>query len=301
MRDCEDKNMEELQKLPLEEKIKMSKMRLIEFTSHVNGKIYISFSGGKDSTVLLHLVRQVYPDTVAVFCDTGLEFPEIKDFVKTKENVITIRPKMNFKDVINHYGWPIISKEQSLYIGQCQRTHTPRLLEYRTKGRGPNGKSGKISNKWQYLLKAPFKIHNMCCDIMKKKPFKLFEKETGLSPIIGTMASESSLRRQQWERTGCNVFDEKRKSSRPLSFWTEDNIWEYIKKYDLNVADIYNKGAKRTGCVFCLYGYHMEKEGETRLDLLKTVHPKLYDYCMREDGLNMKEVLKWYPLKKEES
>jgi 3'-phosphoadenosine 5'-phosphosulfate sulfotransferase (PAPS reductase)/FAD synthetase len=75
--------------------------------------VYVSFSGGKDSTVLLDIARQMYPDIKAVFVSTGLEFPEIIQFVKSKENVDIIRPKMNFKQVIQTYGYPFISKEVS--------------------------------------------------------------------------------------------------------------------------------------------------------------------------------------------
>ena len=76
-------------------------------------KIYNSFSGGKDSTVLLDLVRRVFPDCPAVFIDTGLEYPELRDFVKTIDNVVWLKPEMNFKKVIETYGYPIISKEIS--------------------------------------------------------------------------------------------------------------------------------------------------------------------------------------------
>ena len=75
--------------------------------------VYVSYSGGKDSTVLLDIVRKDYPDVKAVFVDTGLEYPEIRSFVKGFENVDWIKPKMTFKQVIEKYGYPFISKEVS--------------------------------------------------------------------------------------------------------------------------------------------------------------------------------------------
>jgi 3'-phosphoadenosine 5'-phosphosulfate sulfotransferase (PAPS reductase)/FAD synthetase len=92
--------LQQLQGLPLEAKIIKTKIRIREWYEHWNGDVYISFSGGKDSTVLLDLVRSIYPDVPAVFVDTGLEYPEIREFVKTFDNVVWVRPKMNFKDVV---------------------------------------------------------------------------------------------------------------------------------------------------------------------------------------------------------
>lgn len=64
--------LKELQALPLERKIGFTAARITEAYNRWNGKCYISFSGGKDSTVLLHIARTLFPDIKAVFIDTGL-------------------------------------------------------------------------------------------------------------------------------------------------------------------------------------------------------------------------------------
>ena len=84
------------QSLPLEAKITMSQQRIREWHEHWDGQVYVSFSGGKDSSVLLHLVRSLYPEVPAAFVDTGLEFPAIRSFVRSVENVIWLRPEKRF-------------------------------------------------------------------------------------------------------------------------------------------------------------------------------------------------------------
>ena len=89
------------QSLPLSIKILMTQRRIREWvTEFGEDGVYVSFSGGKDSTVLLHIVRQMYPNITAVVVDTGLEYPEIREFVKTFDNVVWLKPKKNFKQII---------------------------------------------------------------------------------------------------------------------------------------------------------------------------------------------------------
>jgi len=281
------------QDLPLELKETLSRMKIAEFYHYLGGKVYISFSGGKDSTVLLHLIRSKFPDVEAVFADTGLEFPEIRNFVKQTANVTWIKPIMNFKAVIEKYGYPIVSKDQACAISRYRNTKHPEQKYYRLNG-FPNGKKGMISKKWQYLINAPFKISNYCCDIMKKNPLDRFYKKSGKKPFIGVMASDSKMRRDQYLKVGCNSFESKIIKSTPIAFWTEKDIWDYIKKYNLKYSSIYDMGYDHTGCVFCAFGVHMEK-GENRFQRMRKTHPQLHDYCINK--LGMGEVLDYINIK----
>ena len=111
-----------LQALPLELKIAKTKARIKEWVDFygVDG-VYISFSGGKDSTVLLHIARSMYPNIKAVFSDTGLELPSIRSFVKTHENVDWLKPKLTFGEVVKQYGYPLFGKEISHSIWYARK------------------------------------------------------------------------------------------------------------------------------------------------------------------------------------
>ncbi|MHA1738531.1 MAG: phosphoadenosine phosphosulfate reductase family protein [Candidatus Heimdallarchaeota archaeon] len=269
------------QGMPLELKVRMSQDRIRQFYEHFDGDVYISFSGGKDSTVLLDIVRSLYPHVPAVFVDTGLEYPEIKEFVRTIDNVIWLKPKMNFNQVLDKYGFPVISKMQAQYIDQFRNAKSQKTKDTRLHGNAWG--IGKISNKWKFLIDAPFKISDRCCDVMKKRPVKKYEKDTGLKPFIGTMAGESNHRKMTYLRQGCNSFDSKRPLSKPMGFWMEEDIWDYIKQNNLSYSKIYDMGHKRTGCMFCMFGCHMEST-PNRFQLMEKTHPKLHDYCVNKLG-----------------
>ena len=112
--------LRQYQCLPLIAKIHMSYVRIREWYEHWQGDVYVSFSGGKDSTVLASLVHEYYPNVPLVFSNTGLEYPEIQAFAR-KMGAEFIRPKMSFSEVISKYGYPIISKENAEAIYFARR------------------------------------------------------------------------------------------------------------------------------------------------------------------------------------
>ncbi len=284
--------LQQRQSLPLEVKIRLSQIRIKDWYEYWEGDVYVSFSGGKDSTVLLHLVRDLYPKIPAVFFDTGLEYPEVTDFVKTIDNVGWVKPDKNFREVLKDYGYPVVSKEQSYYIEQYRDTKSDKLRDLRWNGKETPSKknSFSISKIHRYLVDAPFLISPKCCDIMKKNPAKKYEKRTGRKPILGVMAGDSILRKQSYLKTGCNAFAATRQVSRPIMFWKEEDIWGYIKEFSLPYASIYDKGYDNTGCMFCMFGVQREKE-PNRFQRMKESHPQKYKYCM--ENLGLKEVLEF--------
>lgn len=284
------------QTLPLEDKITMTMEKINTWYEYWEGEVYITYSGGKDSTVLLHLIRQRYPDVKGVFVDTGLEYPEIRNFVKTIDNIQWIKPKMSFKRVLRKYGYPVVSKEISMAISRFNNADESLIAtsglwggigppskakEYRLMGGKKGERKGTISKKWRYLLNAPFKISNECCNIMKKGPVRKIKG----NPFIGILAYESKKREQRYvESGGCNMVTLKRPHSWPMAFWMEQDIWHYLRKYNIPYSPIYDMGYDRTGCMFCMFGVHMEGE-PNRFQRMALTHPPQYKYCMEKLGL----------------
>lgn len=323
--------LRQLQSLPLRLKIPLTQQRIRDWYEYWDGNVYVSFSGGKDSTVLKHIVDSMYSDVPAVFVNTGLEYPEIQRFVREvkagkydcfNSDVEILRPEMRFDEVIKKYGYPVASKAISKKVSDA-RSGVPYAMKYFDNTAVDRfGNPSKFNcPKWKFLIDAPFPVSNKCCDVMKKGPVKVYEKQSNRKPIIGTMAAESTLREGSWLKTGCNAFESKRPTSQPLSFWTEQDVLHYIQKFNVPYCPVYGEikvdddpefegqmnwidylgcyepqdrltttGCDRTGCMFCMFGVHLEKE-PNRFQRMKVTHPKQYAYCM--DKLGLREVLEY--------
>jgi 3'-phosphoadenosine 5'-phosphosulfate sulfotransferase (PAPS reductase)/FAD synthetase len=292
------------QNLPLDLKIRYTENRITSWYNYWQGNVYIAFSGGIDSTVLLHIARQLYPDVPATFINTGLEYPEIVEFVKTIENVTTIRPRLSFKQVLDIYGYPVISKSVARQIKILQNP-TPynqnlnRLYSTGYNQKGEYCSSYKLPIRYRYLVEAPFYISDECCNVMKKQAIHPYVRKTKRKAILGIMASESEIRMKNYLRQGCNLFSANTPISMPISFWTRQDALAYIQKYNIPYSKIYGNiineygmlmtsGADRTGCMFCMFGVHLE-ESPNRFEKMKITHPQLYDYCLNK--LNLKRCL----------
>lgn len=281
--------MKQRQQLPLDAKIVFTQTRIREWYSHWQGDVYVSYSGGKDSTVLLDIVKQLYPDVPAVFCDTGLEYPEVRKLAIRNADVV-LKPEMTFKSVLENYGYPLPSKEQAYFIRQARHS-TPRTKALRL-GDGRYS----VSRKWRFLLDAPFEISEKCCDVMKKKPFRRFEKESELKRMTAMMACESSLRERQYMQRGCNAFADKNPASMPMAVWTEQDVLRYIVDNCIEYASCYGEiiedangdlhcsKENRTGCMFCMFGIQYDKE-PNRFQRMQRDYPKQYDYCINKLGI----------------
>ena len=175
---------------------------------------------------------------------------------------------------------------------------------------------------YKFMLEAPFEISNKCCHVMKKEPAHRYARQTKKMPMTAQMASESRLRTQQWLKNGCNAFNAKNPISNPMSFWTEQDVLQYIYENHIEICSVYGDvipdeektdgivgqmslwgedipmykttGCRRTGCMLCGFGCHLEKS-PNRFEMLKETHPGMYQLLdkVKNNGVTMREAIDW--------
>lgn len=319
--------------LDLDEKEIMSIEKIDEWYHAWGGRCYVSFSGGKDSTILAYLAAKWLASfrtppcpLTLVFVNTGLEYPEIQHFVswyaewlsrefpRIEVNLVRLRPKLNIRQVIARYGYPVVSKEVANCVELAKKGNETRLKRVNGELLNTDGsKSSFNCDRWKFLMFAPFAVSASCCRVMKKAPAQKYERKCGEKPIVASMAEESRQRMLIWRATsfwsnislsntlGCNAFEGGRPVSKPMSFWTEQDVLRYIRGGDIPICEVYGEivasdgeneylatlideplrctGCQRTGCMFCAFGAHLER-GENRFERMRRTHPRHYEFCM---------------------
>jgi 3'-phosphoadenosine 5'-phosphosulfate sulfotransferase (PAPS reductase)/FAD synthetase len=264
--------LQELQSMNLYQKIDHAIGTIEKFCREIPNPT-ISFSGGRDSTVLLHLIRNILKkDIPAIFINTGNEFPEIIKFVRTFDNVTVLHPKTHLKQIIDKYGFPLISKNYSSIIYRLRKGAKTGIYFSKT---CPSGSQNHwfLPEKYRYLINEKFSCSDRCCYFLKK------QTASKRNAITGEMAEESDLRKQSWIMYGCNSFNKKHSKSKPLSIWTRNDIQAYIRLFNVRICPLYDDyRIERTGCMFCGFGAHLEKY--SRFEYLMENHPKIYKWFL---------------------
>lgn len=273
--------------MTLDEKVTQACHRIEELYNETDGHCYVSFSGGKDSTMILALIKmceEVYtiPEggIPAVFVNTGIEMGVTVDFVKwVKENyypnVQIIRPEKSFDWVLKNYGKPIRSKLKSDFLMRWKKQYRSESV-YRNfiYGKTKNGKSAsrtKLANKDMHMLSDDFPImpSKKCCDILKKNPLKIYAKENQMNGVgYGIRVEEGGARSvNAYERVekGGKICTEINNDGfiykMPIIDWTDEDVDAFVEKYHVPLSEAYTKyGFTRTGCMGCPYSLRIAND-----------------------------------------
>lgn len=283
--------LKQLQSLPLDAKIITTIQRVREWvTKYGINHVYLSLSGGKDSCVLLDIIKDVYPEIKCVFCNTGLEFPEIQTHVKQLSEVYDIDvvyPEQTFIETIRKNGYPMFSKMISHQVSIARNSPGGNVATKLFTPRTTNTRYNFY--KWRPMLNVDFKLSDRCCVVNKERPLKRYANTHDRYPITAQMTDESQNRLKTWLQHGCNMYDAEEPMCNPMSFWKTQDVLQYICCKQLKIASVYGDvikiddkytttGYNRTGCIYCGFGSHLGNDD--RFVQLKNSHPLQYNFCM---------------------
>ena len=239
---------------------------------------YLSFSGGKDSTVLSALLDMACPDNKIprVYANTGIELNMVRDFVfdmaKTDDRIVVIKPSVRIKQMLEEDGYPFKSKYHSMIVGIYENRgidDSETVKNYLQLQISKSGKEKLFAHvcpkilKYQFYEDMPFRISDKCCDRLKKQPLHKWQKENHKPyAIIGIMPDEGGQR----ESAKCLAFSgDKLKAFQPLVPVTKE--WEdwFIDEYNIKICDIYKPpyNFNRTGCKGCPFNSTLQRELDT--------------------------------------
>lgn len=285
---------------------RLQKIRQI-ISQYGENNFAISFSGGKDSTVLSALVDMAVPGNTIprVFADTGIELKMIRDFVVEKQKndgrVVIIKPSVPIKKMLENDGYPFKSKGHSKFLDRYQRIgRCDSVVQYlgEREDKKPWSSIKSCPKKLRYQFNAEFKlrISDKCCIRMKEEPLANWQKEHGKPyAIVGLMREEGGRR----DSATCLSFrGERLKAFQPMVSITKE--WEewFIKEFEVQICDIYKPpfNFTRTGCKGCPFALKLQNE----LDTLEKFFPSERRQCeaiwnpvyeeYRRQGYRLKEI-----------
>lgn len=242
--------------------------------------IYLSFSGGKDSTVLHYLIDEALPNNkiARVFINTGIEYLDvvkfIKELAKTDERIQIINSSVNIIQMLNEQGYPFKSKQHShvhnIYRNSGMSKSVINYLEKDSLFKCPS------ILKYQFKNDFKLKISDKCCEHLKKNIIKKWEKDNNKFVVLTGMRKAEGGQRT---KLNCVVYDKDKniKKFHPLAVVSDD--WEqwYIETRNIQLCKLYYPpfNFNRTGCKGCPFSLNLQEQ----LEIMERLLPNEYKQC----------------------
>ena len=280
--------LERLRALSLDDKIAWSRGVIRRALIRMS-RPAVAFSAGKDSTVMLHLIHPLAPDVVVIYGNTTIEFPECIQFAhhlrdEWRLNYHEARPERSFWWVVENYGWPLMGKTFGVG-GVAHKESREQFFD---------DLAARVELNGNYAIQAEVPISSACCTFLKERPSAKLQKALGVDGVfLGILASESRrrmfnfLQYGEWYLPKDGLW-----RCHPLAIWTDDDIWAYIRRYNVPYASLYDMGYyddfgeyvchKRNGCMFCGMDIRFKNN---HLSIMRRTHPKIWDFLMKKKGL----------------
>lgn len=262
---------------------RIEKIRDIQNEYDLLNHAYLSFSGGKDSTVLHYLLDMAISGNQIprVYINTGMEYNDIRLFVKKMASedfrIKVINSGINIPKMLSEYGYPFKSKEHSLKISQYKRgSSCSSVLQYRN-GYGDSWSRYQCPKRLLYQFEDGFtlKISNKCCYKLKKEPMHQFEKDSGRKITLTGMRNAEGGQRASM---GCIIIRGNNFTKfHPLMPLTDDFMDWFIQYFNIKLCRLYYPpfNFNRTGCKGCPFTLDLQAQ----LDIMARYLPNEKKQC----------------------
>lgn len=266
---------------------RIEKIKSINEQYDLEHNAYISFSGGKDSTILHHLIDLALPNNKIprVFINTGIEYLDIvnfvKDLAKDDDRFVILVPTKPIKKVLEEYGYPFKNKVHSKLLSLYQNgsSSSQWLKNYLSEDKNATKFRCPKILKYQFSNDFNLKITANCCEKLKKQPVSKWEKENNKNIVLTGMRTEEGGQRANIK--GCILIDKNGclKRFHPLIVISKE--WEdwFITKQNIQLSKLYYPpfNFQRTGCKGCPFSLDLQKQ----LDVMEIHLPSEKDQCER--------------------
>lgn len=283
---------------------RIAKIQAINEQYDLLNNAYISFSGGKDSVVLSHLIDLALPGNKIprVYANTGIEYIEIVKYVKSRaledERFIILNQTRNIRKTLEKYGYPFKSKEHSLRVADFNKGSDAYYIKKYITGIDKNGndtafKCPKIL-LYQFEKRGKYNFSRECCYKLKKDLLHKWQKENNKIITITGMRNEEGGNRKK-----LTCLTENGRKFHPLIVVSEKWENEFIERERVSLCKLYYPpfNFKRTGCKGCPYN----EDIQTDLNTLYKLLPNEYKQCLHlwkpvyDEYIRIGFRLKYYP------